>query len=64
MKLILLTLVSAAAITGSVWSQDTNADNTGKNVRDRDDQSETATDQSNDPADIKITAEIRKLVRR
>jgi hyperosmotically inducible periplasmic protein len=62
MKLTLLTLVSAAAIAGSAWSQDPNADNTGKNVRDRDDQSETATDQSNDPADVKITAEIRKMV--
>jgi hyperosmotically inducible protein len=62
MKLTLLTLVSAAAIADSAWSQDPNADNTGKNVRDRDDQSETATDQSNDPADVKITAEIRKMV--
>ena len=44
------------------WSQDTNADNTGKNVRDRDDQSVTATDQSNDPADLKLTADIRKIV--
>jgi osmotically-inducible protein OsmY len=62
MKLTLLALVSAAAIVGSAWSQDSGADNTGKNVRDRDDQSKTATDQSNDPADIKMTAEIRKMV--
>jgi hyperosmotically inducible protein len=62
MKFIFLTLVSAAAITGSAWSQDTNADNTGKNVRDRDDQSQTATDQSNNLADIKMTADIRKMV--
>ena len=62
MKLTLLTLLSTAAIAGSAWSQDTNADNTGKNTRDRDDQSQTATDQSNDPADIKITADIRKMV--
>ena len=62
MKLPLLTLVSAVAITGSACSQDPNADNTGKNVRDRDDQSETATDQSNNPADIKMTADIRKMV--
>jgi hyperosmotically inducible periplasmic protein len=62
MKLPLLTLISAAAIAGSAWSQDTNADNTGKNARDRTDESQTATDQSNDPADIKMTAAIRKMV--
>jgi hyperosmotically inducible periplasmic protein len=62
MKLIALTLLLTAAIAGSSWSQDTNADNTGKNVRDRDDQSVTATDQSNDPADLKLTADIRKMV--
>ena len=62
MKLPLLTLISAATIAGSAWSQDPNADNTGKNVRDRADESQTATDQSNDPADIKMTAAIRKMV--
>jgi hyperosmotically inducible protein len=62
MKLTVLTLLSTAAIVGLAWSQDPNADNTEKNTRDRDDQSQTATDQSNDPADIKITADIRKMV--
>ena len=62
MKLTVFTLVSAAAIVGSAWSQDTDADNTRKNVRDRADQSVTATDQSNDPADLKLTADIRKMV--
>ena len=62
MKLIALTLLLTAAIAGSSWSQDTNADNTGKNVRDRDDQSVTATDQSNAPADLKLTADTRKMV--
>jgi hyperosmotically inducible periplasmic protein len=62
MKLTVLILLSTAAITGIACSQDTNADNTGKNTRDRDDQSQTATDQSNDPADIKMTADIRKMV--
>jgi hyperosmotically inducible periplasmic protein len=62
MKLIALTLLLTAAIAGSSWSQNTNADNTGKNVRDRDDQSVTATDQSNDPADLKLTADIRKMI--
>jgi hyperosmotically inducible periplasmic protein len=62
MKLTLLTLVCAAVLAGVAWSQDKDADNTGRNVRDRDDQSQTATDQSNDPADIKMTADIRKMV--
>jgi hyperosmotically inducible periplasmic protein len=42
--------------------KDPDADNTGKNPRDRDDQTQTPTDQSNSPADIKITADIRKMV--
>ena len=62
MKLTVLTLLSAAALTGIALSQDPDADNTGKNTRDRDDQTQTPTDQSNSPADIKITADIRKLV--
>ena len=62
MKLTVLTLLSAAAIAGLAWSQDPNADNTEKNTRDRDDQSKTATDQSNNPVDIKLTADIRKRV--
>jgi hyperosmotically inducible protein len=62
MKLAIITLVSAVAVVGSAWSEDPNADNTAKNVRDRDDQTETATDQSNDPADVKMTAAIRKMV--
>ena len=62
MKLTVLTLFFTAAIVGLVWSQDPNADNIEKKTRDRDDQSQTATDQSNDPADIKITADIRKML--
>jgi hyperosmotically inducible periplasmic protein len=62
MKIATLALLSSAAIAGIAWSEDPNADNTGKNTRDRDDQSQTATDQSNDPADIKISADIRKKV--
>ena len=62
MKVTVLTLLSTAAIAGIAWSQDPNADNTGKNTRDREDQTQTATDQSNDPSDIKMTADIRKMV--
>lgn len=38
------------------------ADNSGKNVRDRADQALTSGDQSNSPADVAITTEIRKAV--
>jgi hyperosmotically inducible protein len=62
MKLTILTLLSTAALAGIAFSQDPNADNTEKNTRDRDDQTQTPTDQSNSPADIKITADIRKMV--
>ena len=62
MKLTILTLLSTVAIAATAWAEDPNADNTGKNTRDRDDQSQTATDQSNNPADIKISADIRKKV--
>ena len=62
MKRIILTLLSSVALAGIALSEDPNADNTGKNTRDRNDQTQTPTDQSNSPADIKISAAIRKMV--
>ncbi len=38
------------------------ADDTGRNVRDRDDQTLTPTDQSNEPADVELTRDIRKAL--
>ena len=38
------------------------ADDTGRNVRDRDDQTVTPLDQSNDPEDLNVTREIRKAL--
>ena len=38
------------------------ADDTGRNVRDRDNQTMTPSDQSNDPDDVKVTREIRKAL--
>lgn len=38
------------------------ADNTGKNVRDRNDAAVTSSDQSNTESDLRITLEIRKAV--
>lgn len=38
------------------------ADDTGRNVRDRDNQTMTPSDQSNDPEDVNVTREIRKAL--
>jgi len=38
------------------------ADDTGRNVRDRDNQTLTPSDQSNDPHDLKLTRDIRKAL--
>ncbi len=38
------------------------ADDTGRNFRDRDDQTLTPMDQSNDPGDLKLTRDIRKAL--
>lgn len=63
MKRTTLTLLSALALTASAWSQNTNAaDNTANNKKDADGTTLTPVDQSNDPADIKTTADIRKMV--
>ena len=54
-----------AAFADQVASSDQSApdaDNTGRNVRDRDDASKTPTDQGNSDADRNITAHIRKEI--
>jgi osmotically-inducible protein OsmY len=38
------------------------ADDTGRNARDRDDQTLTPMDQSNDPRDLKLTRDIRRAL--
>lgn len=50
----------AAPLT--LFAADPSADNTGKNERDRSGETLTPIDQSNDPADLKITAETRKMI--
>ena len=62
MKRIILSLATAVAVSGSAFAVDPNADNTDKNKRDRDESTLTPIDQSNDPADIKITADTRKML--
>lgn len=62
MKSIPITLLLAAAFATHAFGQTSDKDNTANNERDRDGQTLTPIDQSNDPADLKITAETRKLV--
>lgn len=62
MKRNILSLLSLCALSGALWAQDPNADNTGNNKKTTDGTSVTAGDQSNDAADIKMTADIRKMV--
>jgi hyperosmotically inducible periplasmic protein len=65
MKRILLALVSIAALGLTALAADdktASPDNTAKNQRDRSGQTKTSGDQSNSPADLKITAAIRRAV--
>lgn len=50
------------AAVGSAHAEGYPADNSGKNVRDRQDAALTSGDQSNSQADLKITQEIRQAV--
>jgi len=61
MKKLLLISFSIACLANAAWAQ-TNVDNTAKNAHDRDGKNLTAIDQSNAPADLKITAETRQKV--
>jgi hyperosmotically inducible protein len=62
MKQITLSFLCLSAFTFSAVAQDTPADNTGKNQRDRSGETRTSDDQSNTPEDLKITAAIRRAV--
>jgi hyperosmotically inducible protein len=65
MKKILLALTSILAATFVVVAADQkkpDADNTGKNARDRSAETKTPGDQSNSPEDLKITQAIRKAI--
>jgi osmotically-inducible protein OsmY len=60
-------IAASLALALGTWTQFASAenypaDNTGKNVRDRNDATLTPGDQSNDKADVKITQEIRKAI--
>ena len=65
MKKTLVTLFSIAVLSIGAAAADekkANADNTGKNERDRSGETKTPVDQSNTPEDLKITQSIRQAV--
>jgi osmotically-inducible protein OsmY len=65
MKKTLVTLFSIAVLSigaAAADEQKPNADNTGKNERDRSGETKTPGDQSNTPEDLKITQAIRQAV--
>ncbi len=62
MKRNFLSLIVVVAVSGSAFAADPNADNTDKNKRDRNEATLTPIDQSNAPADIKITADTRRML--
>jgi len=65
MKKVAAALVVAVAVTAWVpmsRAADYPADNSGKNVRDRQDNARTSGDQSNAKSDVTITKEVRKAV--
>lgn len=62
MKRTILSFLTVFSVIGSGLAQDPNADNTGNNKKATHGSSVTAQDQSNDPADLNITADIRKAV--
>jgi hyperosmotically inducible periplasmic protein len=63
MKRIILSLLCLGTCAVSVAAQDTpEADNTGKNQRDRSGETKTSGDQSNSSEDVNTTAAIRRAV--
>ncbi len=67
MKRITLSILCISALTFSAYAEDKNsakpaADNTAKNEQDASGDSKTSGDQSESPADIKITAAIRRAI--
>lgn len=68
MKKLTLSFLCLSALTFSALAQEKTAaspaaaNNTAKNERDRSGDTKTSGDQSNDPADIKTTAAIRRAV--
>jgi len=64
MKRSLLTIacLTAVALSAVAADEQTQPDNTAKNERDRSGETQTSGDQSNSPADLKITQNIRSAL--
>jgi hyperosmotically inducible protein len=62
MKLRTVILAALVAAPLTLLAADPSADNTDKNQRDRSGETFTPINQSNDPADLKITADTRKML--
>ena len=65
MKRISLSILCLSAFTLSAMAQDNSspaADNSGQNQRDRSGETQTSGDQSNNSADLKTTAAIRRAI--
>ncbi len=65
MKRITLSILCLSALAVSAFAEDNStpdANNSGRNERDRSSDTKTSGDQSNDSADIKMTAAIRRAV--
>lgn len=60
--LIACALAGIVSVSPALAEQHLDADNTGKNVRDRGDDTLTPTDQGGSPADRDVTAKIRKAI--
>ena len=62
MKYITLFLICICSLTISAVAQETNADNSAKNQRDRSGETKTSGDQSNTKEDTDLTAAIRRAI--
>jgi hyperosmotically inducible periplasmic protein len=62
MKPITLSLICICTLALSAAAQETNADNSATNKRDRSGETQTSGDQSNTKEDINLTAAIRRAV--
>ena len=64
MKRITISILCLSAVALSAFAEDnsTPADNSGRNARDRSDETQTSGDQSNSSPDIKTTAAIRRAI--
>ncbi|HZS18555.1 MAG TPA: BON domain-containing protein [Candidatus Udaeobacter sp.] len=61
-SLLIIACLTAVALTAMAADEQTQPDNTAKNERDRSGETQTSGDQSNSPADLKITQDIRSAL--